>query len=54
MSDVYEYDGYTLPEPRGKEIPNSQVLLAQKLEEIKEMAKRHREEAEKRESMVNH
>lgn len=47
MSNVYEYDGYFVPEPKiKKETPESKAFVENKLKEMKEMAKRHRKEIE--------
>lgn len=48
MSKVYEYDNIKMPEPLKVETAETKAILQKKKEEIRAMAKRHREEAEKR------
>ncbi|MBO4903040.1 MAG: hypothetical protein J5518_09630 [Lachnospiraceae bacterium] len=52
MSNVYEYDGYSLPKFIKRETPESKAKLARALADIDALAKRHHAAAEKREQKI--
>lgn len=53
MNNVYEYDGYVLPEPLKEDTPESRRKLSELMEQAKLMAKRHRAEAKEKTIVKN-
>lgn len=45
--EVYEYDGYVIPEPLKKETPETKRKRAEALEKLNQTIKRHLSEARK-------
>lgn len=45
MNEVYEYDGYTLPEPIKKETPETKALVKKKLKDLDELIEQMRMDA---------
>lgn len=47
MNEVYEYDGYTLPEPIKEETPETKALVKKKLKDLDDLIEKIHMDANK-------